>query len=257
MTTPGMRIVSYNLLHGIDLAAGGVVDLSAAVDVLAGLDADIVALQEVDRGQDRSGDTDQVAHLADALAITGVFCPALLGDPGTSWRTADTDDGGGAYGVGLLVRGGLAATERVVLPGGGAGSRRPGASPQRPGWDREPRVALAARLAVGDRPLTVVVTHLSYLPVRAIRQLRVASGIDASGGARVLVGDLNLPTWAVRAVVRGSRHAGGGPTYPAWRPRLQMDHVLVDGPIEVLGATAHEHTSSDHLPLVVDLRLGG
>jgi endonuclease/exonuclease/phosphatase (EEP) superfamily protein YafD len=36
-----------------------------------------------------------------------------------------------------------------------------------------------------------------------------------------------------------------------------MDHVLVDGPIEVLGATAHEHTSSDHLPLVVDLRLGG
>jgi len=257
MTTPHLRIVSYNLLHGIDLTAGGVVDLSAAVGVLAGLDADIVALQEVDRGQDRSGGTDQVAHLADALGMAGVFCPALLGDPGTSWRPADPDDGGAAYGVGLLVRGELAATARVVLPGGGSGTRRPGASPQRPGWDREPRVALAARVRVGDRQVTVVVTHLSYLPVRAIRQLRAASSIDAKDSTRVLVGDLNLPTWAVRAVVRGSRHAGGRPTYPAWRPRLQMHHVLVDGPVEVVCATAHERTSSDHRPLVVDLRLGG
>jgi len=257
MTASDLRVVSYNLLHGVDLAARGAVDLSAAVDVLAGLNADVVALQEADRGQDRSGGADQVADLADALAMTGVFCPALLGDPGTSWRPADPDDGGPAYGVGLLVRGDPAATERVTLPGGGAGTRRPGASPQRPGWDHEPRVALAARLAVGGGHLTVVATHLSYLPFRAVRQLRAASGIAADAGARVLAGDLNLPAWAVRAVVARSRHAGGQPTYPAWRPRVQMHHVLVDGPIEIVRATAHERTSSDHRPLVVDLRLPG
>lgn len=255
MTSGDVRIVSYNLLHGVDIGARGAVDLSAAAGVLAGLDADLVALQEVDRGQARSGGADQVAQLADALGMTGIFCPALLGDPGTSWRPASPDDGGAAYGVGLLVRGGLIGTRRVRLPGGGAGTRRPGASPQRPGWDREPRVALVATVSTGRGRLTTAVTHLSYLPLRAVRQLRAADRTVTADGVRVLVGDLNLPAWAVRAIVPGSRHAGGQPTYPAWQPRLQMHHVLVDGPVDVVRATAHDRTTSDHRPLVVDLRL--
>jgi endonuclease/exonuclease/phosphatase family metal-dependent hydrolase len=254
MSASGLRIVSYNLLHGVDITAGGVVDLSAAAGVLASLDADVIALQEVDRGQDRTGGADQVADLAGALGMTGVFGAALLGDPGTSWRAADPDDGSAAYGVGLLVRGDLTGTRRVRLPGGGAGTRRPGASPQRPGWDGEPRVALVATAAAGGEHLTVIVTHLSYLPVRAVRQLRAAASIRHADRARILVGDLNLPAWAVRAVVPGSRHAGGEATYPSWRPRLQMHHVLVDGPIDVVRATAHPRTTSDHRPLVVDLR---
>lgn len=254
MSAPHLRIVSYNLLHGLDITARGALDLAAAAGVLADLDADVIALQEVDRGQERTGGTDQVARLADALEMTGVFCPALLGDPSTSWRPADVDDGGAAYGVGLLVRGDLTDTRRVRLPGGGAGTRRPDASPQRPGWDHEPRVALAVTVAVGGGHLMVVVTHLSYLPVRAILQLRAAAGIPHGDRARVLVGDMNLPTWAVRAVVPRSTHAGGQATFPSWRPRLQMHHVLVDGPIDVVSAMAHPRTTSDHRPLVVDLR---
>ncbi|HSJ43604.1 MAG TPA: endonuclease/exonuclease/phosphatase family protein [Euzebyales bacterium] len=257
MSASDLRIVSYNLLHGVDITAHGVVNLAAAAAVLADLDADIIALQEADRGQERTGGADQVAELADALGMAGVFSPALLGDPGTSWRPATFDDGGAAYGVGLLVSGDLTGVRHVRLPGGGAGSRRPGASPQRPGWDAEPRVALAATAAVGGEQLTVVVTHLSYLPVRAARQLRAAASIPHPGCARILVGDLNLPAWAVRAVVPGSRHAGGEATYPSWRPRLQMHHVLVDGPVDVLRATAPALTTSDHRPLVVDLRHRG
>lgn len=253
MNASGLRIVSYNLLHGLDLTARGVVDLAAAADVLTALDADVIALQEVDRGQERTGGVDQVAELSAALGMTGVFCPALLGDPGRSWRPADPDDGGAAYGVGLLVRGDLTGTRRVSLPGGGAGTRRPGASPQRPGWDHEPRVALAATVVAHGEHLMVVVTHLSYLPVRAVRQLRAAASIPRGERARILAGDMNLPAWAVRAIVPGSTHAGGQATYPSWRPRVQMHHVLVDGPVDVVGATAHPRTTSDHLPLVVDL----
>lgn len=254
MTARGLRVVSYNLLHGVDIASGGAVDVAAAADVLRGLDADVVALQEVDRGQARSGGVDQVAELADALGMTGAFCPALLGDPGASWRPADPDDGSAAYGVGILVRDRLLAARRVRLPGGGAGARRPGATPQRPGWDHEPRVALVATVAAGTASVTVVVTHLSYLPGRALRQLHAAARLGRDAAPRVLVGDLNLPPWVVRALVSGSRHAGGQPTFPSWRPRLQMDHVLVDGPLDVVGATVHDRTTSDHLPLVVDLR---
>ena len=128
-------------------------------------------------------------------------------------RASSADDGSAAYGVGLLVRGSVVAARRVRLPGGGAGGGRPAATPQRRGWDREPRVALVASVATGDTPVTVIVTHLSYLPVRAVRQLRTAAGIAAGTAARLVVGDFNLPAWLVRAVVPGARApacCGGG-----------------------------------------------
>ena len=254
MTPGALRVVSYNLLHGIDLTARGAVDLSGAAEVLADVDADVIALQEVDRGQDRSGGADQVAQLASLLGMTGAFCPALHGSPDRSWVPADARRDGPAYGVGLLVRSGLLKTRHVRLPGGGAGSRGPNASLRNPGWDNEPRVALVADVHTAGWRLTVIVTHLSYLPLRAVRQLRVATQAAASATTRVLIGDLNLPAWAVRAAVPGWRHAGGQPTFPAWRPRLQMHPVLLDGPVATEQAVAHPRSTSDHRPLVVDLR---
>ncbi len=247
-----LRIASYNLLHGRDLAQRGAVDLAAAVTAIAELKADVVALQEVDRGQDRSGGVDQVAELAAALDMTGVFCPALHGNPDQSWVSPDDEHDGAAYGVGLLTRLELAGTECVELPGGGAGARSPHASLRNPGWDREPRVAMCARVRAGQWSLSVIVTHLSYMPWRALRQLRTAA--DTATRPRLLVGDLNLPAWAVRVAVPAWRHAGGQATFPAWRPRLQMHHVLIDGDVDVDQAVAHPRTTSDHRPLVVGLR---
>lgn len=253
MTIDTFRLASYNLLHGRDLRRDGTVDLAAAAAAIAALDADVIALQEVDRHQERSGGLDQVDALATRLGMTGVFCPALLGSPDRSWIPADPDPGGPAYGVGLLSRVELSGAERRGLPGGGAGARRSSASLRNPGWDHEPRVALTVRIRVGRWEPAVTVTHLSYMPWRAVRQLRAAAA--AATGPRVLVGDLNLPAWAVRAALPAWHHAGGQPTFPAWRPRLQMHHVLVDATAEVRNAVASEHTTSDHRPLVVDLWL--
>ena len=76
----GLRIATYNLLHGLDLRTGRI-DLDAAAEAIAALEADVVAVQEVDRGLVRSGECDQVAELAARLGRTGIFAPALLGDP--------------------------------------------------------------------------------------------------------------------------------------------------------------------------------
>jgi endonuclease/exonuclease/phosphatase family metal-dependent hydrolase len=259
MSSRGLRVVSYNLLHGIDLQSGPTIDLAASADIISALDPDIVALQEVDRAQRRSGGVDQVAELARRLDMTGVFGAALRGDPDQAWEPAGTGTSEDpTYGVGLLSRDPEPIARRRPLPGGGAGQRSPNASPSRPGWDREPRVALEATVRAGGSRVTVVVTHLSYLPLRAVRQLRVAAAaVAAADGPRLLVGDLNLPAWLVRAGAGriGLRHAGGQPTFPAWRPRLQMHHVLVAGPVAVRRAVAHPTTSSDHRPLVVDLEL--
>ena len=74
-----LRIATFNLLHGLDVRSNRV-DLDAAAEAIDKLDADVVAVQEVDRGLGRTDELDQVAELAARLDRTGVFAPALLGD---------------------------------------------------------------------------------------------------------------------------------------------------------------------------------
>lgn len=259
LPTVALRCATFNLLHGLNLANGRV-ELSAAADAIAALDVDLVALQEVDRSQPRSGRTDQVGELARRLGWHGVFGAALNGSPDRSWVTADPASGGEtdgrpAYGVGLLSRWPLRRAVRIRLPGGGDGARKPGATPGRPGWDYEPRVALAATLTVDGIDVRVVSTHLSYLPWRGLAQLRAAAGAVDRGLPSVLLGDLNLAAWAVRLTLPGWRHVGGAATYPTWRPRLQLDHILVRGAIRVRGTAVAERSCSDHLPIVCHLQL--
>jgi endonuclease/exonuclease/phosphatase family metal-dependent hydrolase len=255
-----VTVATYNLLHGLHVGAGAALRLDAAADAIAGLGADVVALQEVDRGLERSGRVDQVAALADRLGWHGVFGPALDGDPDSRWGAARPAGGGPAYGVGLLAVEPLLDATVTVLPGGGPGSRRPPparAKPPGPGWDREPRAALSAHVTIRGARLRVTSTHLSYLPLRGVRQLRAAAAAARGDrGPALLLGDLNLPSGPVRlAAPRGWRHAGGAPTYPAWRPRVQLDHVLVHGQVEVTAVDVLPPATSDHLPLRVVLRV--
>lgn len=78
-----MRLVSFNIRGG--RGEDGRADewrLRAALDRL---DADVLALQEVDRGQERSGDVDQVGL---AAAIVGVDGPAHVRLEPTLWGVA-------------------------------------------------------------------------------------------------------------------------------------------------------------------------
>lgn len=256
-----MRIATYNLLHGLDLRSGKI-DLDAACQVIARLEADVVAVQEVDRGLERTGGVDQIARLAELLGWHGAFAPALLGDPDTRWSACPAKDPGEqpAYGVGLLSRLPLADVQRIALPGGGDGKRKPRASPQDPGWDYEPRVALSASVAVGGQLVRITTTHLSYLPWRCVAQLKAAARFAEVGrgrGPAALLGDLNLPAWGARLALSATRwvHAGGAPTYPAWEPKIQTDQLLVTGGIVVRELTVGRLATSDHLPLLATLAL--
>lgn len=254
-----LRIATYNLLHGIDLRTGSV-DLEAAGQAIAELGADVVAVQEVDRGLERTGYVDQVRHLAEHLGWHGAFAAALLGDPDTRWTAYRPGvEEGPAYGVGLLSRWPLREVEQLLLPGGGDGERSPGASPQNPGWDHEPRVALSASVEAGWGSVRVTTTHLSYLPWRGVAQLRAAAAFAARGGPGALIGDLNLPAWGTRLALAGTAwtHAGGGPTYPAWDPRIQIDQLLVTGGLAALDVAVGPRATSDHLPLLATLTWAG
>ncbi|HEX8929489.1 MAG TPA: endonuclease/exonuclease/phosphatase family protein [Actinomycetota bacterium] len=232
------------------------VDLERTAAMLRSIDADLVALQEIDRWQERSGGVDQARALGELLGMDWWFCPALLGpatDP-ARWRAADPgrDPGGSAYGVALLSRLPVGSVACEALP-----------HPQGRG---EPRVALTARARVDGRPLSVAVTHLSFVQRDGVRQLRwLQRRLEREAAPRLLLGDLNLWLPVVRLVSRhGWTPLARGRTYPNLAPGgvarpVQIDHVLASGGgrrPRPLASRVAAGPISDHRALVVDLQAG-
>ncbi|WBB80805.1 endonuclease/exonuclease/phosphatase family protein [Micromonospora sp. WMMD882] len=258
-----MRLATFNLLHGRSLA-DGLVDPDRLTAAVTALDADVLALQEVDRDQSRSGHHDLTAIAARALhAPEHRFAAAVVGTPGHQFRPLTHDDDGHGepcYGVGLVSRypartwqvtrlrpAPLRSPVLIPGPGGGLVLLRD-----------EPRVLLAAVLDTPHGPLTAAATHLSFVPGWNARQLRQAiRALRTLPAPRILLGDLNLPTTPTR-LLTGWQPLGRRPTYPAAQPRIQLDHILAD-PHDahrlppVTAVTTPLSTISDHRPLVVDL----
>jgi endonuclease/exonuclease/phosphatase family metal-dependent hydrolase len=256
-----LRLATWNVLHGRSLTHGQVVldDLRAGA---AALDADVVALQEVDRHQPRSHDVDQVREVADVLGARWFrFVPTLWGEPGVTWeRARDGDEDApssarSAYGIGLVSRRPVLAWAVRRFP-----PARVGMPLLVPGRgitmvDDEPRVAVAALVDGPAGPLTVVATHLSFVPGVNVRQLQtVTRWAEGYPGPRVLLGDLNLPG-RLPSWVSGWRQLGRVATYPSWRPLVQFDHALAHGlgPQAEPQVTSRRLPVSDHRPLVVTL----
>ena len=253
-----MRLATLNLLNGTSLDDGLVSPerLAAAVRALA---PDVVGLQEVDRAQPRSHSADLTGQVAEALGTQHWrFVPALIGTPGGTWRAAhDGDDTGSepAYGVGLVSRWPVRTWHVVRLPA--APVRSPVLLPgtRRVLWLRdEPRVGLAAVVETPSGVLTVATTHLSFVPGwNGVQLRRLTAELERLPGPRVLLGDLNMPRPVPQVLTRW-RPLARTPTYPAWRPRVQLDHALASGDVPCVTAVeAPQLTVSDHRALLVQL----
>jgi endonuclease/exonuclease/phosphatase family metal-dependent hydrolase len=122
----------------------------------------------------------------------------------------------------------------------------------------EPRVALAAVVERPDGPpFTVVTTHLSFVPGYNVAQLRRLVAWAAAFPAPLFVlGDLNLPG-GLPARVSRLKALVTGPTYPASRPRVQLDHVLARGvrPGQAQPGRVWSLPVSDHRAVSVDVEM--
>jgi endonuclease/exonuclease/phosphatase family metal-dependent hydrolase len=253
-----VRIATFNILHGRSLADGEV-DVERLADSVRALDADVVGLQEVDRDQPRSRGADLTAVAAEAMgAVDHQFVAALSGTPGGTWMAATGDEqpGSAAYGVALLSRYPVRSWRVVRLPSLPTrvpmvfrGRRRPVLVHD------EPRVAVAAVLDGPFGPVTVVNTHLSFLPGWNVLQLRrLVRSMAGTPEPMLLLGDLNMdPPRPAR--VSGMRSLAAELTFPQDHPSRQLDHVLVRGPLAAGGpAEAIELPLSDHRALLVTCR---
>ncbi|MDH6135111.1 endonuclease/exonuclease/phosphatase family metal-dependent hydrolase [Kitasatospora sp. MAA4] len=224
-----LRIATFNLLHGQPLAAdGSPLPYPAGAgdplhEAVAALDADVLAIQEVDRFQERSGLTDQTAVAAKAMgAADWRFAAALHGRPApvAGWlrdpsvpqlRVYGPEEVGSAvdqpsYGTALLTRLPVRhwqarrfAPAPFGLPLRVAGRR--GLTPV----PDEPRAALAAVLEGPNGPFTVVATHLSFVPGWNMAQLAgIRRWIADLPRPYLVLGDFNLVGAVPRTVLGGA-----------------------------------------------------
>jgi endonuclease/exonuclease/phosphatase family metal-dependent hydrolase len=230
-----IRLASFNIRRGTD--ASDRVQLSELRHACESLDADILGLQEVERGRWSSRLLDQSAYVARRQRYAHVFASAR---PGRWLR---------GYGNALLARGKIGDVDTRTLP------RL---------TDRQPRVALLASVELQGASISVAVTHLQHYPARfhhlpeeAPEQLdKLLDWLDERPRPRVLLADLNLAPDRVQAALTGAGFtvASTGPASPAHAPARQVDYIAVDGLTVESSWVANAASVSDHRPIVAEVR---
>jgi endonuclease/exonuclease/phosphatase family metal-dependent hydrolase len=222
-----LRVATFNARHGA--RARGLVSNRKLVDTCRSLDADVLALQEVDQRVVRSWFRDQPAFIARRLAQRFVAA--------TTKRTPV----GGHQCNALCARGRIDDVEVVELP-------------QRSGDER--RVALLARVGLPGGSVSIACVHLQHRRSNGAEQLEHAlAALAARPGPRCIAGDFNLQPDEVlpRLTAHGYVAAESGPTAPASAPKRRIDWIAVDAGLRIVGARLHQPLVSDHLPLSADL----
>jgi endonuclease/exonuclease/phosphatase family metal-dependent hydrolase len=220
-------VVSYNIHQcvGID----GRRDVARIARVLAGLDTQLIGLQEVGTDFADGKKSGQMEYLAKATGLqaiaghtierqTGPFGNVLL----TGWRVLDSR---------LL---------DLSVPG------------------REPRGAIDADLLIEGQQVRVIVTHLGLSAAERRYQVRRLLETLSRGQNRfiILLGDIN--EWVLRSrPLRWLYARFGRPpaprTFPSWFPLFALDRIWVLPREMLLGVYAHAtpltRIASDHLPV--------
>lgn len=237
------RIVTYNVHRCV--GNDRQLDVARIADVLARLEPDIVALQELDVGRARTNHVDQASEIAKRLEMVCHFHPAM---------TVEAE----LYGDAIL----SAYPEQLIQTGPLPGHPRLTAL--------EPRGALWLEVDIGGKTVQVINTHLGLVPREQRMQASFLAGPSWLGhprckGPRILLGDFNATGTSVvyrtlTAKLEPARNLAPvrspTTTFPSQLPVLRIDHVFVSPEIIVRDVFAPydplTRLASDHLPLVMD-----
>jgi endonuclease/exonuclease/phosphatase family metal-dependent hydrolase len=233
-----IKLVTWNIHSGVGV--DGRYDLARIAAALADEDADVIALQELDRLTERSAFHDQAIELAARLAMTSSFC-------------ATRTHGDGSFGLATLSRFRLLSEQQYDL------SYRP---------NREPRSCLRVDLEVEPGLcLHVFNCHLGLATGerRFQRQKLLSDAMllnEDLAHPVVVMGDFNdRPVSVVHRELR--RHfadafrtagRGEGTTFQYGPMRLRLDHIYVGRGVRVVECAVRRRgnarIASDHRPLV-------
>ncbi|MEK7669959.1 MAG: endonuclease/exonuclease/phosphatase family protein [Bacteroidota bacterium] len=241
-----LRVLTYNIHHGED--GDGNVDIDRIAKVILESKADLVALQEVDRGVERTKKIDTMTMLADLTGMTYTFGKNL-------------DYQGGDYGNGVLVRYPILGEKNLFL---------------RSNQSSEQRGLLQLVIEVKGQEIVFMNTHLDDKPddaerMACVQEIKTAAQQYASRPV-ILCGDFNdIPASATIGKMKDTFDdswdqigAGEGNTYPASKPAKRLDYIftkknnlgsITSLSLKPVSARVIAGDASDHLPLLVEFEM--
>lgn len=193
---------------------------------------DVVGVQEADAGSARSGYVNITQYLA-----------ASAGFPYWDDQTNRHIGRFAQHSLGVLSRYKPSGITEHKLPG-----RIPG------------RGAMAVRYGKGAESLIILIVHLALSRRGRLNQFDYISDLVNDYRHVVLMGDMNccsnsdeIELLLNKTLMSEPLH--GMNTFPSWRPRRNIDHILVTPTVEVETAEVLDCPLSDHLPLAMEVVL--
>ncbi|MEJ7615611.1 MAG: endonuclease/exonuclease/phosphatase family protein [Pyrinomonadaceae bacterium] len=238
-----IKVISYNIRWrgGDDLLK--LIEYLRSDPEIGG--AEIIGLQEVDRGKKRTDGINTARRIAEALGMSY----AWAAPPRTEDNQAEDETG-----VAILSKYAMIDVERLVLPNAGPGGRR--------------RAAVGATVLVGDKRVRVYSAHAeTRIPVdRKVEQFRaVLNSLESrpQENHAIVLGDLNtIKSKDVTRTVQLFTDAGFSTPLPQDRPtwrfyfiKLKLDWVWLKGIDATGGRVVRRITLSDHWPMWVRVKL--
>lgn len=241
-----IRIMTYNVHSCIGM--DGKISPNRIARVIGRHEPDIVALQELDMGRRRTGGVDQPQLIAKELEMICHFHPSMIVD-------------GGHYGNAVLSRYPIELIRAGRFPDSLRISRA------------EPRGVLWTVISIKGIRINFLNTHLGFFPPEGMRQTKTLLGLEwiahpACEGPTILCGDFNaLPDSRIcrniKEVLRDAQeeleHHSPKGTWSSHYPFRRIDHIFVSPEIEVtnveVSRTDIDKISSDHLPLIIDIKI--
>jgi endonuclease/exonuclease/phosphatase family metal-dependent hydrolase len=236
-----VRFMTYNVRSCV--GTDGCYDPERVAQVIERAAPDVVALQEVDVGLDRTSGHDQAEWLAERLGMRSHF-------------TCARNSGDGQYGNAILSRWPSELYAEACLPTHGG----------------EVRAVQCVRVRHDGGFVELLNTHLSIHLIERLTQVKVLLGSEwilraDRGGPLIVCGDFNSgPLSPVYRRItahlidaqRATRHSVRA-TWPSLLPFLRIDHVFASPSLEVRRCEVLRdklaRRASDHLPIVVDVVL--
>lgn len=228
-----LSVMTYNIHHANPPSRPDYIDIEAIARVINDSGVDVVALQEVDVNNQRSGETlDQAREIAERTGMQHFFAKGI-------------DLLGGEYGVAILSKYPIVQTKRYALP-------------MIKGTKGEPRALAVATLLVDGKKVIIANTHLDLTEENRLRQAEfIVRKLKKKRHPVILCGDLNAaPDSRVMEIFLAhfSHSVPAGPTFPQDQPRRQIDYILhrpEQGLSVADGGIIQEPYASDHLPVYV------
>ena len=234
-----IRVMTYNIHVGVGMDKK--LDLARIAGVINAQHPDLVGLQEVDRGVERTQRIDEIAEIARMTKMDYAFAFNLRYQ-------------GGQYGVAILSRLPILATDHRLYKNTREAERR--------GFIR-------AEVNIDGRVVNFATTHLDYQyeDGRVFETEQLLAALKDVKGPLILVGDFNdVPAGGAYKLVREqfadawieSGSSDQGLSYPADQPAKRIDYILSrrTDRIRTKKAWTVSTLASDHVPVVADLEIG-